>query len=394
MRTDFSITKLRSGHGPALIFVNGFLNGTEADFTEWLEPTESRFPHNPCYGVRWNSGSLLELGAFMTQFGTLTGASLAKIVAAQAARLLAPPVAGVGLASSLWLSWHKAYGGAKGAGRRLAQWMQQSEASEYILMGHSLGAKVVFHALKTLAKEPEPSAQVRDVYLLGGAVSNAASDWENIPPLLSGSMYNIFSRNDDVLRVLYRAAQAGTSTPVGYAGLDLPNWSHLANVDATPWVERHCAYKVGLRIALGGLPEGECAHHHHTNTEQQESAMTEVKIPDTNGYEKNFTKETFWEKVKKFAMTVGCEGIRHALQLYYSLDNPNMPMKIKAIIYASLGYFISPIDAIPDLTPIVGFSDDIAALALAVATASAFITAEAKAKADETLESWFGKGAC
>lgn len=399
MSADFSVTRLRSGYGPALIFVNGFLNGTEQDFSEWLTPIELRFPHNPCYGVRWNSGSLLEIGAFMTQFGTLTGAALTRVVAAQAVRVLAPSVAGVGLASCLCgligNPWHKAYRGAKGAGKHLAQWLQQAGEAEYILMGHSLGAKVVFHALNTLAREPEPSGRVRDVYLLGGAVSNAASHWEHIPPLLSGTMYNVFSRNDDVLRVLYRAAQVGTSTPIGYAGLDLPSWPQLVNLDATPWVEGHSAYKDGLRVALGGLPEGTCTQVQTlTTTEMQEIAMPEDKAPDTIGYEKDFTEEGFWGKVKEYAKTVGCEGIRNALRLFYALENEQMPMKVKAVIYGALGYFISPLDIIPDMIPVMGFTDDIGILAAAIVFAAQYIDANAKARADEKLEQWFGKGAC
>ena len=52
------------------------------------------------------------------------------------------------------------------------------------------------------------------------------------------------------------------------------------------------------------------------------------------------------------------------------------------VIYGALGYFISPIDVIPDFIPVVGFTDDIGVLAAAVVMAASYIDAEAKAKAD------------
>jgi uncharacterized membrane protein YkvA (DUF1232 family) len=55
-----------------------------------------------------------------------------------------------------------------------------------------------------------------------------------------------------------------------------------------------------------------------------------------------------------------------------------------------LGYFISPIDAIPDVIPFVGYSDDLGVLVAAVATVSTYITDDVKAKAKAKLQDWFG----
>jgi len=55
-----------------------------------------------------------------------------------------------------------------------------------------------------------------------------------------------------------------------------------------------------------------------------------------------------------------------------------------------LGYFISPLDIIPDFTPLVGFSDDLGVLAAAIATVSAHITDEVRAQTAKKLKQWFG----
>ena len=64
------------------------------------------------------------------------------------------------------------------------------------------------------------------------------------------------------------------------------------------------------------------------------------------------------------------------------------------VSYGALGYFISPIDVIPDFIPVVGFTDDIGVLAAAVVMAASYIDAEARAKADTKLAGWFGEGTC
>ena len=88
-----------------------------------------------------------------------------------------------------------------------------------------------------------------------------------------------------------------------------------------------------------------------------------IDMKEENGqwsaYVSEFSPEKLWEKIKGHAKKVGCEGIRSALRLFYALDNPSMPLKTKMVIYGALGYFISPIDVIPDFIPVVGFTDDI-----------------------------------
>ena len=66
------------------------------------------------------------------------------------------------------------------------------------------------------------------------------------------------------------------------------------------------------------------------------------------------------------------------------------PVWAKTAIYGALGYFISPIDAIPDITPVIGYADDLAVLAAAVATVATYITADVKQRAAEKLRGWFG----
>lgn len=109
-----------------------------------------------------------------------------------------------------------------------------------------------------------------------------------------------------------------------------------------------------------------------------------------NTFEKEFSDDSFWDKVKNVAKAAGEKILEPALKLYYSAQDPDTPIWAKTTVYAALGYFISPIDAIPDITPIVGYSDDLGVLVAATAAIAAYIKEEHTEKAKETLKQWFG----
>jgi uncharacterized membrane protein YkvA (DUF1232 family) len=109
-----------------------------------------------------------------------------------------------------------------------------------------------------------------------------------------------------------------------------------------------------------------------------------------NNYEKDYSEGSFWDKVKQHAIHAGSEVIEKALQLYYAAQEADTPLWAKTAIYSALGYFISPIDAIPDITPFVGFADDLGVLVVAVGTVALYINDDVKKKAKAKLAQWFG----
>ena len=75
-----------------------------------------------------------------------------------------------------------------------------------------------------------------------------------------------------------------------------------------------------------------------------------------------------------------------ALTLYYCMMAPGTPVWAKATIAGALGYFIFPLDVIPDIISPVGYTDDAGVFATAIIAVTAYIKEEhremAKAKAD------------
>lgn len=118
----------------------------------------------------------------------------------------------------------------------------------------------------------------------------------------------------------------------------------------------------------------------------------DVIFLDEDNYTKKYSDGDFFDKIKNSVKNAGLKLIYEALQLFYVMENPNCPLKIKASIFAALGYFISPFDAIPDFTPIVGYSDDAGAIALALGLAQLYIDDEVKQKARNKIASIFGEG--
>jgi len=107
-------------------------------------------------------------------------------------------------------------------------------------------------------------------------------------------------------------------------------------------------------------------------------------------YDGFYSEQDFWSKIKTFALKMGEEILEKALWLYYVLQSPEVPVKIKALIYSALGYLIMPLDLIPDTIPVVGFSDDLIVLSSAVAASALYITPEIKQKTQDKMREWFG----
>ncbi|HET6245227.1 MAG: DUF1232 domain-containing protein [Bacteroidetes bacterium] len=113
--------------------------------------------------------------------------------------------------------------------------------------------------------------------------------------------------------------------------------------------------------------------------------MKEINV----NYQKKYSEITFNKKIKKVAGILGSKAISCLLLLYYTLSAKNTPTSVKLKIAAALGYFISPLDIIPDLMPIIGYTDDLALLATTITLVSTHVTDEIRLRAKNKIQGWF-----
>ena len=72
----------------------------------------------------------------------------------------------------------------------------------------------------------------------------------------------------------------------------------------------------------------------------------------------------FWRKLGGYAAQI--PFAEELLTAYYCAFDRNTPTHVRVALIGALLYFISPLDLIPDVLPIVGMTDDAAVVAGAI----------------------------
>lgn len=72
---------------------------------------------------------------------------------------------------------------------------------------------------------------------------------------------------------------------------------------------------------------------------------------------KDYVEENLWEKVERIGRKISFA--KDIKALYNYMTDPNVAWYRKSIVIGALVYFITPIDALPDLAPLVGYLDDL-----------------------------------
>ncbi|MDO4922224.1 MAG: YkvA family protein [Phascolarctobacterium sp.] len=108
-------------------------------------------------------------------------------------------------------------------------------------------------------------------------------------------------------------------------------------------------------------------------------------------YEKNFSEEGLLHKLTQYGKSIGVELLYKAAQLWFVMQRPDVPAATKALIMGALGYLISPLDFIPDLTPVLGYSDDLVAITFALIRVQGYIDENVRRQARNFLSKIFGQ---
>ncbi len=151
--------------------------------------------------------------------------------------------------------------------------------------------------------------------------------------------------------------------------------------------------EIAVKAGEGALKEGKQAFERSQQQKKEGKAPTEEKevlqMLEDDKFSSAYSDDSFWEKAKTYAKVAGKGVMEPALKMYYATLDSGTPVWAKGVIIGALGYFISPVDAVPDILPVVGYTDDLGVLAAAVGAVAAHIKDEHVSKAKETLARWF-----
>ena len=95
-------------------------------------------------------------------------------------------------------------------------------------------------------------------------------------------------------------------------------------------------------------------------------------------------RKRFWIKLKR--VVAGLPFAEDLLAAYYCAFDKQTPRHVQVALLGAIAYFILPFDFIPDMMPILGFTDDAAVLDTAIRLVASHITPEHREAARAALK--------
>jgi hypothetical protein len=230
------------------------------------------------YSVHWEPEMLKSTGATMAILGT--EALTQTVQQVLGATFLATLMAGLSLPLILTkLSylidnpWTVSIARADAAGLILADSIidRNLGVRPITLVGFSLGARVIFSALKELARRGGLGL-VQNVYIFGSPMVFKQDEWLKARSVVSGRFVNGYATNDWILGYLFRATSGGVMRVAGLSEVQIPT---IENFNVTNDVPGHMAYRAKMPILLRKV-----------GWEVESDEFAEIEDPDPDNHER------------------------------------------------------------------------------------------------------------
>lgn len=238
---SFRVLKLRDGEGPIVILASGFMTEGSDHWGTWRTLMDDRFPSSPVYRVFWGSKELSTLAGVLGAGGVkVAGAHGANLFARKALKkaALGPLAGALSVPGMLANPWSVAKSRSEKTGVIVADLIQRTGEKQYVLVGHSLGARVMVNAALALGIKGD-RARIHSMHLLGGALGND-HEWRLVAEAVSTRVWNYYSSNDLVLKYVYRVAGLGKKA-VGLVGIETKD-PKFRNRNVSRQVAGHSGY--------------------------------------------------------------------------------------------------------------------------------------------------------
>ena len=105
---------------------------------------------------------------------------------------------------------------------------------------------------------------------------------------------------------------------------------------------------------------------------------------DRLAQDRDSVRRRFWIKMKQVVAKL--PFAEDLLAAYYCAFDRETPRHVQAALLGAIAYFVLPFDFMPDMLPILGFTDDAAVLATAIRMVATHITPEHREAARTALK--------
>ncbi|GKU90043.1 hypothetical protein SLEP1_g4091 [Rubroshorea leprosula] len=245
---EFEFKEIAKNHNQGRLSVGISISGFAFKDEDFVRPWEDYEDNLERYVLKWESEILFALSTAIQDYLTSRvamelmkdGAMLTVLSTLLTA--LAMPATVVAAADIIDSNWAVAVDRSDKAGKLLAEVLLKGMHGNrpVMLIGFSLGARVIFKCLQCLAETKGDNAGIVErVVLLGAPVSIKNENWEDARKMVAGRFVNVYSTNDWTLGIIFRASLLSQ----GLAGIQPVDIIHgIENVDVTDYLEGHSSY--------------------------------------------------------------------------------------------------------------------------------------------------------
>ncbi|KAF8672169.1 hypothetical protein HU200_049736 [Digitaria exilis] len=254
---EFEFKTIGQNHSQGRLAVGIFVSGFAFTEEDYSKPWEGWKTNLERYVLQWESKHVIAVStAIQDWLASRVALELMREGAMQTVlggiiSAFAWPATLVSAADFIDSKWSVAIDRSDKAGKMLADVLLKGlQGSRPVtLVGFSLGARVVFKCLQELEQLGNNVGIVERAVLIGAPVSVKGEMWEPARKMVAGRFINVYSTNDWILGITFRASLL-TQGLAGIQAVDVPG---VENVDVTELVVGHSSYLSLLQQILDHL---------------------------------------------------------------------------------------------------------------------------------------------
>ncbi|MUJ38263.1 DUF726 domain-containing protein [Aliivibrio fischeri] len=239
------LIKVREGKLPSVVIINGFMTQNEDCSKDWLEVVDELYPDNQVIRVQWKAGNLKDMvfdKGVVPNARIASGSKIGFAATLMARTNLIGMIATAGgfVVDKVIGHWKTSFHETRHVALSLTNHIESDAQFENcILMGHSLGGRILRHTLNELST----ANIVSEAYVLAGAVSSDDEQWQSILEKHNRlKLINCMSMKDYVLKSAYKAGTLWDHEPAGLFPVMEAN-ENTVNLDVTEYASGHTDYK-------------------------------------------------------------------------------------------------------------------------------------------------------